>query len=210
MTALEIFRVGTIFAGKYAGTDMSKTRIDMSGRRYGRLIVLDFAGCTVRSNGKSHVALWRCACDCGCETIVLGTKLRSGNTRSCGCLRSLSHVPMSERTADGLAKLAPFKYQLRHPKEPRPVPPERAAMTEPLRRYADLRAANAEARRAARAADPELAARSRWTSGIKRCGCGMPLSPEGTCAPDCSIAHPWIDQLVKRHRTAEKWHEDCR
>lgn len=29
---------------------------------------------------------WRCMCDCGTECIVAGSSLRSGLTRSCGCL----------------------------------------------------------------------------------------------------------------------------
>jgi hypothetical protein len=54
--------------------------IDLTGRRFGRTTVLGLAG----SNGRRLV--WRCRCDCGTETIVLGTSLRSGNTKSCGCL----------------------------------------------------------------------------------------------------------------------------
>lgn len=30
---------------------------------------------------------YRCKCDCGDETIVTGCALKSGNTKSCGCLR---------------------------------------------------------------------------------------------------------------------------
>ena len=30
--------------------------------------------------------MWRCKCDCGNETIVSKTHLRTGHTRSCGCL----------------------------------------------------------------------------------------------------------------------------
>ena len=39
---------------------------------------------------------WLCECDCGQETIVTGTNLRSGNTASCGCLhRELQKSPKS-------------------------------------------------------------------------------------------------------------------
>lgn len=39
--------------------------------------------------------VWLCVCDqnrggCGIEVAVLGTKLRNGNTRSCGCLREMT------------------------------------------------------------------------------------------------------------------------
>lgn len=59
----------------------SKDKIkDLSGRRFGRLIALEYFG---RSNGRT---LWRCLCDCGKESIVGYSALISGNTRSCGCL----------------------------------------------------------------------------------------------------------------------------
>lgn len=31
--------------------------------------------------------MWLCQCDCGNEVTVSGNRLRSGNTKSCGCLR---------------------------------------------------------------------------------------------------------------------------
>lgn len=55
-------------------------RKNENGNRYGRLVVLEYAG----TNG--HNALWRCRCDCGNECVKLGIELRSGHTRSCGCL----------------------------------------------------------------------------------------------------------------------------
>jgi hypothetical protein len=54
--------------------------IDLTDRRFGKLIVLKEAG---RRNG---FVTWACICDCGLETIVGGENLRSGNTRSCGCI----------------------------------------------------------------------------------------------------------------------------
>jgi hypothetical protein len=58
---------------------------DEAGRRFGRLIVVEFAGMR-----KGH-AIWRCRCDCGVVAIVRSIKLRSGQTRSCGCLRGQAH-----------------------------------------------------------------------------------------------------------------------
>lgn len=55
--------------------------VDMTGKRFGRLVVLERAGST-----KSKSAAWRCKCDCGSEVIVSGIYLRRGETRSCGCL----------------------------------------------------------------------------------------------------------------------------
>ena len=55
--------------------------IDETGKRYGRLTVLDMAPNTNKDRGIK----WRCLCDCGNETIVSGRDLRQGKTKSCGC-----------------------------------------------------------------------------------------------------------------------------
>lgn len=47
---------------------------------FGRLTVRAYAG----MNG--HRAAWACDCECGVQVVVTGSDLRSGNTRSCGCL----------------------------------------------------------------------------------------------------------------------------
>lgn len=59
---------------------MSKL-IDLTGKRFGKLTVI----CRVENN-KHGQPQWRCHCDCGKETIVVGQKLRKGITKSCGCL----------------------------------------------------------------------------------------------------------------------------
>lgn len=55
--------------------------IDMTGRTCGYLTVIEQAP---SKNGRTQ---WRCECLCGNETVVDGTKLRTGRTRSCGCMR---------------------------------------------------------------------------------------------------------------------------
>ena len=52
------------------------------GEKYGRLTVIEYAGLN-----KNNAALWKCKCDCGNERIVMGAVLRSGKTKSCGCLQ---------------------------------------------------------------------------------------------------------------------------
>ncbi len=52
----------------------------MKEQRFGRLLVIEFAYV------KSSEAYWKCLCDCGNEKIVRRTNLRSGRTKSCGCL----------------------------------------------------------------------------------------------------------------------------
>jgi len=57
--------------------------------RFGRLTVLSRDVDKKRYN-------WVCVCDCGKTVSVNGWALRSGNTRSCGCLRSeVSHRRMT-------------------------------------------------------------------------------------------------------------------
>ena len=56
--------------------------IDLTGQRFGRLIVVRFIG-----TSKARQAIWRCQCDCGKETDVRASSLRCGDTTSCGCLQ---------------------------------------------------------------------------------------------------------------------------
>lgn len=57
-------------------------RKDLTGQRFGRLIVLRFAG-----TSKAGRATWECLCDCGNRTTVSGLNLVRGSTSSCGCYR---------------------------------------------------------------------------------------------------------------------------
>lgn len=50
------------------------------GDKFGRLTVAEFVGI------KNHKGFWKCTCDCGLTVTVAGGNLRSGNTKSCGCL----------------------------------------------------------------------------------------------------------------------------
>jgi hypothetical protein len=60
---------------------MSQVR-DLSGQRFGRLIV-------IRRNGSSKKgsAMWLCICDCGNERTVRGYDLTNGKTKGCGCVQ---------------------------------------------------------------------------------------------------------------------------
>jgi hypothetical protein len=58
-----------------------KEEFNLSGKRFGRLLVIE------RSENSRHgSARWKCICDCGKETTVSGSALRSGSTLSCGCM----------------------------------------------------------------------------------------------------------------------------
>ena len=56
---------------------IARLKKDITGQRFGRLIVTGYAG----------NSMWSCKCDCGEKLDVKGSKLRSGHTKSCGCLR---------------------------------------------------------------------------------------------------------------------------
>ena len=53
---------------------------DMTGMKFGKLTVI-----SLDHKDKRGECKWLCRCDCGNEKIVSGNKLRSGNTKSCGC-----------------------------------------------------------------------------------------------------------------------------
>jgi hypothetical protein len=51
------------------------------GKKHGMLFVLG------RAPSRGHGAEWLCQCDCGKRVTARGTDLRTGKTKSCGCLR---------------------------------------------------------------------------------------------------------------------------
>ncbi len=54
-----------------------KARLDLTGQRYGRLLV---------QKRSKDPEFWVCLCDCGTVRDVKQANLRVGVTRSCGCL----------------------------------------------------------------------------------------------------------------------------
>ena len=65
--------------------------IDVTGNRYGRLLVISFV-----SSSKSG-SKWLCLCDCGTKKVVSGAHMKNGSIKSCGCLRK-------ERVLESLRK----------------------------------------------------------------------------------------------------------
>lgn|SRR6202142_3165678 len=55
---------------------------DLIGRRYGRLIVVEYDPATVK--GRTY---WICRCDCGVVISRRATHLKRGESQSCGCLQ---------------------------------------------------------------------------------------------------------------------------
>lgn len=59
---------------------MSKL-IDLTGKIYGRLTVISYS----RSD-KRYIPFWNCICICGVHSVVSGRSLKTGHTKSCGCI----------------------------------------------------------------------------------------------------------------------------
>ena len=60
----------------------AEKKYSLVNQRFGKLLVL-WKG--KKRNGRSMV--WDCRCDCGALVSVIGSNLRSGKTKSCGCLK---------------------------------------------------------------------------------------------------------------------------
>lgn len=58
-------------------------QLEMIGKKYGRLTVTKFLEPNERPIRRKSLL---CKCDCGSEVIVDASKLKTGHTRSCGCL----------------------------------------------------------------------------------------------------------------------------
>ena len=56
--------------------------INLVNQRFGRLLVIKR-----EQNNNRNQTQWLCECDCGNNTIVQGSHLRSGGTSSCGCFK---------------------------------------------------------------------------------------------------------------------------
>lgn len=69
---------------------------DLTGQKFGRLTVLREAG-----HPRSGIYLWECVCDCEAHTHIIleGGKLKSGNTKSCGCLNREKIIKRNKENA---------------------------------------------------------------------------------------------------------------
>lgn len=68
----------------------------MTGQRFGRLLVLHRVPRRPKARGP---ALWYCQCDCGAIAVIGGSALRTGFTKSCGCLRRDVTIARNKQTA---------------------------------------------------------------------------------------------------------------
>lgn len=79
--------------------------IDLSGKRFGRLSVLNIAYST-----PAKVYYWNCLCDCGNYCTIMGNSLRKPNgTRSCGCIHK--EATSLAKKKHGLSKKTTPEYR---------------------------------------------------------------------------------------------------
>ena len=69
---------------------------ELTGQRFGRLTVIEKTKPYISKSGKK--AMWICKCDCGKTIVAIGGNLKSGKTKSCGCLKD-------EKAAERISRL---------------------------------------------------------------------------------------------------------
>ena len=75
---------------------------NLIGKKYGRLTVIAEAG-----RCGSRGVIWKCRCDCGNETNVKEVCLKSGETKSCGCLHR--EISKQIKTTHGMSRTRLYK-----------------------------------------------------------------------------------------------------
>ncbi len=107
--------------GKARAVLKARPRKDLTGQKFGRLVVLGLADVPDRKG----FIFWRVRCDCGTEKTVMQNNLVSGRTKSCGCL---SREMRSERAA-----------RMRMCRKPKSELPRKARETSPKRTAVKVR-----------------------------------------------------------------------
>lgn len=90
---------------KSGNTTSCRCKVDLTGQRFGQLVVSKFA---YQEKGKN--SYWECLCDCGNTTVVLSTNLTSGGTKSCGHIKSLIGQRFGRLVVESLAFVEVASY----------------------------------------------------------------------------------------------------
>ena len=72
-----------------------KNLIDLTNKQFGKLKVIKIISTKKMPSGSTKI-YWLCECDCGNTCIVEGNSLRTGNTKSCGCVKSFGEQKIAE------------------------------------------------------------------------------------------------------------------
>lgn len=82
---------------------MARVR-DITGQRFGRLVVISKAENYISPSGQQH-SRWLCACDCGNTVIVKAMLLKNGHKSSCNCLYRENLMQLSDKkTKHGMSE----------------------------------------------------------------------------------------------------------
>jgi hypothetical protein len=72
---------------KKDGEGRRRRAVDLSGKKFGLLTVVDQAPNQICPSGKQR-SVWNCVCECGGTKTTAAVHLRTGAVKSCGCSRS--------------------------------------------------------------------------------------------------------------------------
>lgn len=73
---------------------------DLTGKKFGRWTVVGFDREVRVPSGKKYCR-WFCSCECGTSRSVFGSSLRSGASKSCGCLQRASASALASHGKHG-------------------------------------------------------------------------------------------------------------
>lgn len=76
---------------------------NLTNQHFGKLTVLYL---TNKKDNSGH-KIWHCKCECGNECDISYDNLKSGNTKSCGCLKSESKIDLTNQKFGKLTALYP-------------------------------------------------------------------------------------------------------
>ena len=79
-----------------------KNFVDLTGQRFGKLLVLSRATDYQYGDNKKRTR-WICLCDCSNKKEILGSALIKKQTKSCGCLKNQM---LSDRTWKGYEEIS--------------------------------------------------------------------------------------------------------
>lgn len=93
-------------------------KVQMIGHRFGRLTVLE------KVDAGKYQYKYLCQCDCGKQKVIASTSIRSGLTKSCGCIKSEMVTKKNYKHGQSkssvyrsmYARLSHMKRKLRMPK----------------------------------------------------------------------------------------------
>jgi hypothetical protein len=80
--------------------------VDLTGYQFGMLVVINRGTTNITPNG-THRTMWECLCKCGSKCTISLSNIKSGNTKSCGCIRLASTIQRS--TTHGKTKTGTYR-----------------------------------------------------------------------------------------------------